>query len=125
MAVVVGSRTQCASVYFANSPGGEGVQDLVVQRKIFNILRKQDCQSIEKSNCLFVGKRAVNSVYVVVRCAWWVCINNKNSAFSAVFPLAMPRPPLSTANSRHLLRAAVLVAGPRDGAALRLTHPRS
>jgi hypothetical protein len=30
----------------------------------------------------------------------------------------MPRPPLSTANSRHLL-CAVLVAGPRDGATLR------
>jgi hypothetical protein len=35
-----GSRTQCASVYFANSLGGEEVQDFVVQKKIFNILRR-------------------------------------------------------------------------------------
>jgi hypothetical protein len=40
-----GSRTLCANVYFANSPGGEGVQDLVVQTEIFNVLRRtQDCQ---------------------------------------------------------------------------------
>jgi hypothetical protein len=38
-------------------------------------------------------------------------------------PLAKQRPPLSTACSRHLLRAAVLVAGPRDGGLALSTEP--